>query len=89
MELKTIEPFGTVLYNSGSDFIALEVEQAHLRFLVGKGSNVLELVSDRNVSDGHWHNVSIAYSPYLLEVRISAMKVEIANYKYFLFHICS
>lgn len=68
LELKTVEPLGTVLYNSGTDFIALEIVDNKLRFLVGKGSNAVELISDRNVSDGEWHNVSIAYSPFLVEV---------------------
>lgn len=67
-ELKTIENIGMVLYNSAVDFIALEIVNSRLRFLVGKGSNAVELVSDRNVTDGKWHNVSIAYSPFLVEV---------------------
>lgn len=68
LELKTIETVGMVLYNSAVDFIALEIVNSRLRFLVGKGSNAVELVSDRNVTDGKWHNVSIAYSPFLVEV---------------------
>lgn len=68
MDLRTIETIGTVLYNSGSDFIGLEIVDGRLRFLVGKGSNAVELVSDRNVTDGKWHTVSVAYSPFLVEV---------------------
>lgn len=68
MDLRTIEAIGTVLYNSGSDFIGLEIVDGRLRFLVGKGSNAVELVSDRNVTDGKWHTVSVAYSPFLVEV---------------------
>lgn len=68
MELKTIESVGMVLYSSGVDFIALEIVNSKLRFLVGKGSNAVELVSERNVTDGKWHNISIAYSPFLVEV---------------------
>lgn len=67
-ELKTIETVGMVLYNSAADFIALEIVNSRLRFLVGKGSNAVELVSERNITDGKWHNVSIAYSPFLVEV---------------------
>lgn len=67
-ELKTIETVGMVLYNSAADFIALEIVNSRLRFLVGKGSNAVELVSERNVTDGKWHNISIAYSPFLVEV---------------------
>lgn len=67
-ELKTIETAGMVLYNSAADFIALEIVNSRLRFLVGKGSNAVELVSERNVTDGKWHNISIAYSPFLVEV---------------------
>lgn len=68
LELKTIETVGMVLYNSAADFIALEIVNSRLRFLVGKGSNAVELVSERNVTDGKWHNISIAYSPFLVEV---------------------
>lgn len=68
LELKTIETVGMVLYNSAADFIALEIVNSKIRFLVGKGSNAVELVSERNVTDGKWHNVSIAYSPFLVEV---------------------
>lgn len=68
MEFRTIEPLGTMLYNSGHDYVALEMVDGKLRFLVGKGSNVVELVSDINISDGKWHNVSIVYSPTLVEV---------------------
>lgn len=64
-----MEILGTVLYNSGSDFIGLEIFDGKLRFLVGKGSNAVELISDRNVSDGKWHTISVAYSPFLVEVR--------------------
>lgn len=70
LELKTIENVGMVLYNSAADFIALEIVNSRLRFLVGKGSNAVELVSERNVTDGKWHNVSIAYSPFTVEVAI-------------------
>lgn len=48
--------------------MALEVVDGRLRFLVGKGSNAVELVSEQNTSDGKWHNVSIGYSPSLVEV---------------------
>lgn len=72
LEVRTIETHSTVLYNGGSDYIALELIEGKFRFLVGKGSNVVELISDRNVSDGKWHNVSIAYSPFLVEVRSAA-----------------
>lgn len=71
LEIKTIETVGMVLYNSAADFIALEIVNSRLRFLVGKGSNAVELVSERNVTDGKWHNVSIAYSPFLVEVLMS------------------
>lgn len=68
MELRTIETLGTVMYNSGSDFIGLEIIDGKSRFLVGKGSNAVELISDRNISDGKWHSISVAYSPFLVEV---------------------
>lgn len=68
LDLKTIETAGMVLYNSGTDFIGLEIVDGKLRFLVGKGSNVVEVISDRNVSDGKWHTISVAYSPFLVEV---------------------
>lgn len=68
LEFRTIEPFATILYNGGSDFIGLEVVDGKLRLLVGKGSNAVELIDERNVSDGHWHNISISYSPGLVEV---------------------
>lgn len=68
LEFRTIEALGTVLYNSGHDFVALEMVDGKLRFLVGKGSNAVELISELNTSDGKWHNVSIAYSPLMVEV---------------------
>lgn len=67
-EFRTIEPLGTMLYNSGPDFVALEMVDGRLRFLVGKGSNAVELISDSSTSDGKWHNVSIVYSPVMVEV---------------------
>lgn len=66
--MKTVENSGVVLFNSAADFIALEIVNSKLRFLVGKGSNAVELVSDKNVTDGKWHNVSVAYSPFVVEV---------------------
>lgn len=66
--MKTVENSGVVLYNSAADFIALEIVSSKLRFLVGKGSNAVELVSDKNVTDGKWHNVSVSYSPFIVEV---------------------
>lgn len=61
---------GMLLYNSGHDFVALEIVDGKLRFLVGKGSNAVELISELNTSDGKWHNVSIVYSPLLVEVQL-------------------
>lgn len=80
-ELKTIENVGMVLYNGGPDFVALEIVNSRLRFLVGKGSNAVELVTERIVSDGKWHNVSIAYSPFLVEVKITFPFLIIKNVK--------
>lgn len=68
MEFRTIEPLATILYNGGADFVGLEVVDGKLRLLVGKGSNAVELIDDRNVADGQWHNLSISYSPGLVEV---------------------
>lgn len=60
----------TILYNSGADFVGLEIVDAKLRLLVRKGSNVVELVPERNISDGKWHNVTISYSPINVEVLV-------------------
>lgn len=49
--------------------MALEIIDSRLRLLVGKGSNAVELVPDRNVSDGQWHSLIINYNPF--EVKIS------------------
>lgn len=68
LEFKTIESLGLVLYNSGTDSIALEIVDGKLRFLVGKGRNAVELATEQNVSDGKWHNVAINYSPFQVEV---------------------
>lgn len=51
------------------DYMALEIIDSRLRLLVGKGSNAVELVPDRNVSDGQWHSIIIDYNPS--EVKIS------------------
>ncbi|ETN60505.1 kon-tiki [Anopheles darlingi] len=71
-EFRTIEPFGTLLSNiprsAKHDYMMLEIVQSRLRLLVGKGSNAVELIPDRNVSDGKWHNVSITYSPMLVDI---------------------
>lgn len=73
MEFRTIEPTTTLLYNSGPDFVGLEVVDRRARLLVGKGSNVVELVADADVSDGQWHNVSISYGPSAVELTIDAI----------------
>lgn len=71
-EFRTIERTGGLLYNMGtgsrSDFICVEILNSKLRLLIGKGSNVMELIPERNVSDGRWHNVSLTYSPVNIEV---------------------
>lgn len=54
--------------NPRYDFMALEIVESQVRLLVGKGSNAVELIPDRNVSDGKWHNVSVTYSPMLVDV---------------------
>lgn len=56
------------MYNNGNDYVGLEIVDGKLRLLVGKGSNAVELIPERNVSDGFWHNVSISYSPTKVEV---------------------
>ncbi|XP_058818725.1 chondroitin sulfate proteoglycan 4 [Topomyia yanbarensis] len=74
MEFRTNEPFGMLLSNIPSsaryDFMALEIVESQVRLLVGKGSNAVELIPDRNVSDGKWHNVSITYSPMLVDITV-------------------
>lgn len=72
-ELRTIETVATILYNSGPDFVGLEIVDARLRLLVRKGSNVVELVPEKNISDGKWHNVSISYSANNVEVLITKL----------------
>lgn len=72
MEFRTIEKQATVLYNIESstrfDYMALEILDSKLRLLVGKGSNAVELIAEKNVSDGKWHNVTVIYSPSSVEV---------------------
>ncbi|XP_053692185.1 chondroitin sulfate proteoglycan 4 [Sabethes cyaneus] len=74
MEFRTNEPFGMLLSNIPSsaryDFMALEIVESQVRLLVGKGSNAVELIPDRNVSDGKWHNVSITYGPMLVDITV-------------------
>lgn len=60
---------------SRSDFICLEILGSKLRLLIGKGSNVMELIPERNVSDGRWHNVSLTYSPVNIEVSLRILIV--------------
>ncbi|KAL1375850.1 hypothetical protein pipiens_017241 [Culex pipiens pipiens] len=74
LEFRTNEPFGMLLSNIPTnpryDFMALEIVESQVRLLVGKGSNAVELIPDRNVSDGKWHNVSVTYSPMLVDITI-------------------
>lgn len=58
------------MYNSGPDFVGLEIVDAKLRLLVGKGSNAVELVPEKAIADGEWHNVSISYSPIRVELTL-------------------
>lgn len=52
------------------DYMALEIIDSRLRLLVGKGSNAVELIPDRNVSDGQWHSVIIDYNPSEVKILI-------------------
>ncbi|KAJ6647841.1 Chondroitin sulfate proteoglycan 4 [Pseudolycoriella hygida] len=70
LEFRTIEQTAIVLYNNGNDFVGLEIVDGKLRLLVGKGSNAVELIPERNVSDGIWHTVSISYSPTKVELKL-------------------
>ncbi|XP_055645017.1 chondroitin sulfate proteoglycan 4 [Toxorhynchites rutilus septentrionalis] len=74
MEFRTNEPFGMLLSNIPTsaryDFMALEIVESQVRLLVGKGSNAVELIPDRNVSDGKWHNISLSYSPMLVDIMV-------------------
>lgn len=77
MEIRTIETLATILYNSGPDFVGLEIVDGKLRLLVGKGSNAVELVPDRHISDGKWHNITISYGPINVEVDKSVLLIKI------------
>lgn len=66
-----------MFYNPGSDSVALEIVDSKLRLLVSKGSNVVELIHDRNVSDGFWHNVTFIYSPTAVEVTENKIIIKI------------
>lgn len=81
MEFRTIEPTTTLLYNSGADFVGLELVDGKARLLVGKGSNVVELIGQPDVADGLWHNVSIDFSPksVLLTIDTHAQQALFAN----------
>ena len=84
LEFRTIETSGTILYNIESsnryDYMALEILESKLRLLVGKGSNAVELVPEKNVTDGHWHNVSINYNPNTVEIIIDYDSVNSASF---------
>ena len=96
-EFRTIEPFGTLLSNiprsTKHDYMMLEIVQSKLRLLVGKGSNAVELIPDRNVSDGKWHNVSITYSPMLVDVssvsNLYSVVFRWSNFAWFMTVLCS
>ncbi|KXJ80689.1 hypothetical protein RP20_CCG023888 [Aedes albopictus] len=74
MEFRTNEPYGMLLSNIPTsaryDFMALEIVESQVRLLVGKGSNAVELIPDRNVSDGKWHNISVTYSPLVVDITV-------------------
>lgn len=73
-EFRTNEAFGTLLNNIATstrhDFMALEIVESKLRLLVGKGSNAVELIPDRFISDGQWHNLTLTYSPTSVEIAV-------------------
>lgn len=82
LEFRTIEPLTTLLYNSGPDFVGLEIVDQRVRLLVGKGSNVVELIAtETDVSDGRWHNATITYGPVAVELHVDAVpqRAEFAN----------
>lgn len=72
LEFKTIESTGGLLYNLGtykpSDFMGLEILDARLRLLVGKGANAVELITNKPISDGQWHSVLVRYNPHMVEI---------------------
>lgn len=55
--------------------MGLEIFDSKLRLLVGKGSNAVELVPEKMVADGEWHNISISYSPIKVEVRFARKRL--------------
>lgn len=87
LELRTIETSATILYNSGStqdnntrpDFMSLEIIESKLRLLVGKGANAVELISEKSVSDGKWHNISVSYNPRNVDIIVDDL-VRSANF---------
>lgn len=50
--------------------MALEIIDTRMRLLVGKGSNAVELIPDKNVTDGQWHSVIITYNPLIVEISV-------------------
>ncbi|XP_064117207.1 neural-cadherin-like isoform X1 [Macrobrachium nipponense] len=75
VEFLSKEPDGLIFYNGPiasssnsdlevTDFIALELEKGHLRFLLDYGSGTLQLKLDNtaNFSDGNWHRADIFWN---------------------------
>ena len=60
---KTLEPKGVLMYNAGKgqDFIAVELVNGHIRYVVnlGDGPIVLRDSARNSLNDNRWHSVSI------------------------------
>ncbi|CAN8000168.1 unnamed protein product, partial [Ixodes hexagonus] len=65
LRLRTVEPDGLLLYNSGSqgDLFALELLEGQLHLLLDLGSGPVKVrASPKRLHDGHWHQVQVTRS---------------------------
>ena len=84
-KIRTNEPNGVLVYNSGtengagqsSDFFAFELLDGHIYLLLNLGSGSIKVkATQRRVDDGHWHSVSLSRSSRTGRVAVDESSVE-------------
>ncbi|XP_052812359.1 neurexin-1-like isoform X2 [Mya arenaria] len=82
-KFKTRESNGLILYNSGigSDVIAIELSDGHIRFAFNLGAGIMHtVVPTRNLNDNTWHDVQVALSDRgQFTVRVDGETVQVSN----------
>lgn len=76
MEVRTLQKQAVVIYNAGQlskpDLFALELVNGKVKVTLKHSNKIIDLQSEEDVANGHWHKIYVKITTTLLEIKINS-----------------